>query len=322
MKTNRQTNLLWGLVLAAVSLILVLHALEAIPENVYDIMARGWPILLVLAGLSIFLRDRVPFGSALALIVSLVLVGGVTALAFSSRAKEERTDYQAEIALPDGKPIVVSEGISLLEVSVETLAADGEVLRALETDRHIAGLFVGSTESRIQTEYTEDAPNARALLRVIEDQPNEFPSLEAIGRGKIRLELPPGLPLDVAFVVDNGQMIFNMSELALERLNITVKHGDALVTLPAYAPLAPNALDQPGQLIVRDGDITVFVPAEVAVRFELNRGSSGIQPQFDAAVYNYLVGDVLEDKNYENASIKLRYIISAPHGRIRIERAE
>ena len=56
MRVRRRTNLLWGVVLFAASLTLLLHALGQIPVGIYDIINRSWPALLVLAGLSIVLR--------------------------------------------------------------------------------------------------------------------------------------------------------------------------------------------------------------------------------------------------------------------------
>lgn len=306
---RRRTNLLWGVVLLATALVLLLHALDVIPAGIFDLLARAWPTLLVLAGLSILLRERVPFGSLLALVLSGLLVSGVVVAAFSARSTQERSDYQESIAQEIGADV------TLLEISVEALATDVEVLRSL--DRAISGQFTGSSESRIQVEYTE-GEDGRGIFRVVETQPNAFPMLEALGRGRLRLEIPGDIPLDLAYHGADGSAIFTLSDMALERLNIVQNRGDILVTLPAYAPLSPTAAQQPGSITARNGNVTVFVPPDVAARFELDRGGSGIAPQFDDAVYNYLVGDVLEAKTFEGADVRLRYTISAPRGVIRI----
>jgi hypothetical protein len=311
---QRRTNLLWGLVLVAVSLVLVLRALNAIPEGVYDILSRAWPVLLVLAGLSALLRDRLPFGSFLALVLCVALVGGLTAMAFSSRATQPREDYQAPVAQ------IVGEDVSLLVVDITTLSTDVEVLRVLGDARSISGQFTGSSESHIETEYTEE-DGGRAVFRLIETQPNQFPLLEAIGRGRLRLELPADLALDVVFRGTSGLATFNLAELALERLNIVLDKGDALVTLPEYKPLSPTAAQQPGNLTVREGNVTIFVPSGVAARFELNRGGNGVLPQFPDPVYFYLQGDILQSRAFDNADIQLRYVITAPRGLIRVEEA-
>ena len=175
MRTRRRTNLLWGLVLLAVALAVTLHALQLIPASIYDLLLRAWPVLLVLAGLSILLRPRVIFGSGIALILSAVLVGGVMAVAFSTRSAQQRSDYT--------EPVLESIGpqVTLLRVQIRTLSTDVELLQRVGTDRVVTGQFVGSAESQVIVNYTED--NVVADLTVTEQQVNPFPVLENVGRG-------------------------------------------------------------------------------------------------------------------------------------------
>ena len=90
MKTRRQTNLLWGVVLLAATIVLVLRALGQIPDGIYDLISRAWPALLVLAGLAILLRGRVPLGSGVAFVLTALLVGGMAAYSLSTRAEQQR----------------------------------------------------------------------------------------------------------------------------------------------------------------------------------------------------------------------------------------
>lgn len=311
MKSPRRTNLLWGVVVLALALIPLLRALDVIPTGIYDLIVRSWPVLLVLLGLGIFLRDRVKFGSLIALLVSAVLVVGIATAAFSSRVGQERTDYQAAINQP------VSATVNLLRVQVDTLGTNVEIVRSL-SQRIITGEFVGSTESVLNTQYVENNDNT-ASLTITETRPNAFPMLEAVGRGRFTLELPAGFPLDIRFGGQDGQVNLNLGGLALERLNMDVVKGDANVSLPEYQPLASPSDDLLGTLVTRDGNITLVIPPAVAARFELNRGGSGLEPVYDALIYNYLVGDVLEAKSFDSAEIKMRYAITAPRGRISIQ---
>ncbi len=304
----KRRNLMWGLVLTAVSLALVLNALGYVPEGIYDIIDRAWPALLVLAGLSVFLRDRMRFGNGLALVVSVALVGGMATLAFSTRSVELREDYQEEIEQ------VVDAEVDLLQVNVEVLATDVEFRSS--DNRTIVVRFLGSTESTVTTGY--EAEDARATFTLREEQLREFPMLQAVGRGRLVVELPPELPVDVAFGGMDGEATFNMGDLFLERLNINLQRGDAIVTIPVYNPLSPTAGEQAGNFTVEDGDVTIFVPGEVAARMELNRGGSGVEPVFDPLVYNHMVGDVLEARAYDSADIQLLYVVTAPRGLIRL----
>ncbi|MEZ4669105.1 MAG: DUF5668 domain-containing protein [Anaerolineae bacterium] len=311
MRVSHRTNLLWGLVVLAVGLIVLLQALDFIPAGVSDVLSRSWPLLLVLAGLSILLRDRVRFGSLIALVISAALLAGVVTSAFSNRATQIRSDYQT--ALNES----VAPGINLLRVRVAALSTDVEIVRSL-TARTITGQFIGSSESLLQTTYNEPGDGA-ADLTISETQPNQFPFLEAIGRGTFRLELPASVPLDIEFTGDQGTLILNMDGLSLERLNMDLKQGDAVVSLPEYQPLGSTGDAILGTLVVRDGNITVRVPTAVAARFALNRGGSSSQPVYDPQLYNYLVGDILEARNFDSAAIKVRYALTAPRGLLTVE---
>jgi hypothetical protein len=310
MRVRRRTNLLWGLALLVVAGVWILNAVHVLPEPIFDLLVRAWPVLLVLVGLSILLRPRVPLGSALALIVSLALVGGVAAFAFSTRATQQREDYRAPVFQ------TVDAEVTLLRLQIRTLATDVELLRRVGTDRVITGQFVGSNESQVEITYTLD--NRAADLAVIEHQVNQFPMLEDMGRGTLRLELPADLPLDIDLQGADGGVTLNMSGLAVERTNLDLRHGNALVSFPLYDPLSSGPDDLLGTLAVRDGDITVFIDPQMAARLELNRSGSGIDPVYDPTIYNYLVGDVLEARNIETAAIVVRYNITAPRGRITI----
>lgn len=314
MKVNRRTNLLWGLIALAVAIIVLLRALDVIPAGIADIISRSWPLLLVLAGLSILLRERLRFGSFITLIVGSLLVAGVITVAFSSRATQIRGDYQNTINQS------VAPEINLLRVQITTLATDVEIVRSLQT-RAISGQFIGSSESLIESQYTEPGDGA-ADLSISETQPNQFPLLEAIGRGTFRLELPAEIPLDVEFRGSDGTLTLNMSGLSLERLNMDLTKGDAVVSLPDYQPLGSSGDAILGTFVVREGDVTVRVPGTVAARLELNRGGSPFQPAYDTGLYNYLVGDILEARNFDSADIKVRYALTAPRGQITVETAE
>ncbi len=313
MRVARRTNLLWGLVFLGAALIWLLAALDVLPPAIADLVGRAWPVLLVLVGLSILLRDRVPFGSVVALVVCVALVAGVTASAFSTRATQSRDAYQQPISQ------LVGENVNLLHVQVVTLETDVELVRSLDA-RSITGQFAGSTESELVVNYAEGDDNT-ATLTVTETRPNQFPMLEAIGRGRLHLELPSNIPVDVNVDGQSGLVSLNMSDMAVERLNLDWQQGDALVTLPEYDPQGSPDDAVLGALVVADGDITLFVPQAAAARFELNRGSSGLNPVFDPLLYNYLVGDILESRSYDSAAIKMHYIVTAPRGLITVSSA-
>lgn len=311
MRVPRRTNFLWGLIALAVALLILLQSLNIIPPGVADLLGRAWPALLVIAGLSIFLRDRLRIGGLVALLVGVGLVGALAAVSFSSRSAQPRDDYQQTLDEP------VGESITLLRVQLRLLDTDVEIVRTLQ-GRSALGQFIGSRESLVNMQYAE-AGDGTASLTVDETRPNAFPLLDAVGRGSFRLELPAGVPLDVSFEGLNGALTLNLSGLALERLNFDLHQGSAIVSLPEYRPLNPRSQDGQGVFVVRDGNIAIRVPQTVAARLTLNRGGSGFQPVYDALIYNYLANDILEARNFDAAEIQLRYGVTAPRGTITLE---
>ena len=307
---RRRTNILWGLVVLVVAALVVARALGYVPDGMLDMLLRAAPVLLLLAGLSILLRNRVPFSDVIALVLSGVVVAGVVSAAYSTRATQQSDDFRQPISQE-------LAGLTLLRLRIQTLATDVDLLGTLTTS--VSGEFVASSDNRIDVSYEELADNSATLtLREVRES-GDFPMLETMGRGALHLELPPNVPLDVEFVGQDGSVVLNMGATALERLNVTAVSGDVVITLPAYEPLLSSSQETLGTITVSDGDLAMFIPTNVGARLELDRGGSGIQPQFDANVYNYLVGDVLEARNINTAQITNRYTLRVPRGLIRIE---
>ena len=311
MQSSRHVSVVWGVVFVGCAAMVLLNALGSVPEGMFDLFLRALPAVLIFAGLSIVLPARVPLGGVVALVITGVLIAGVTITAYSNRAGKTQDSQQQAINQ------VIGETVSLLQINIETRDTDVE-LRASDSTNIISGSFVGSTESELTINYIEDA-DGRGTFTFSEAPMRDFPLLEALGRGTLEILVPTGIPVSLAFDGDAGNVLFDMSNLALERLNLTLAEGGVGVTLPEYEPQSPNATDQPGTLTANNGDITIFVPESVAVRFELNRQGSGIDPQFDDRTYLYLVGDVLESRTYETAGVALRYIVTAPDGQISIQ---
>ncbi len=311
MTIRRKTNLLWGVILLAAALILLTRTLGVLPDTIFDLIVRAAPALLVLVGVSFVLQDRVPFGGFFALILSLVIVGVIGFTAYSTRESQTRDDTRQPIDQ------VIAPDVSLLRVRIGALTTAVDVISG-GTGR-VTGEFVGSLDNLMEVSY-EQLPDNSATLTLRETQPDEFPRLESVGRGTFRLTLPVGVPLDVEFTGQDGNVVLNMSGTSLERLNVNAQRGEVVITLPEYEPLFSAQNELLGTLTTQQGDLTMFVPASVAARLELDRGGSGIDPQHDPTVYNYLVvGDVLESRQINTAPITVRYALVVPRGRIRVE---
>lgn len=313
--TRRRSDLLPALVVLSIAVIALLRALDLLPAAVYDVLVRSAPVLLVLAGLVIVLRGRVPFGSVLAVLLSVGLVAGLTALAYSLRAQQPRTERQQAInqTIPDE--------VGLLRVQMSTLIADVELLPLAGDTATVTGAFTGSPASEVVVDFLP-LDDGSATLTIAETPTEDLPMLANIGRGALRLELPSDVPLDVELRAESGDISLNLTGTLLERLNLDLARGDALVRLPEYDPVLSGPDDSLGTLAVRNGDITVFVPDGVAARLELARGGSGIEPVYDPTLYNFLFNTLLEARTIDTADVVMNYQLVVPRGQVRLDVVE
>lgn len=312
MKSFRRTNFLWGAVFLAIAAFVLAYALGYVPPGVWDLALRAAPALLILAGLSMLLRGRIPLGGLLSVVLTLILVAGVAVTAFNQRAGQQREENVIQIAQ------ALDPNVNLLRVRLESLATDVEIAPSADPSSGVTGAFTGSSESEVDVSFSLGADNS-ATLTISETQPAGFPRLERVGRGTLTLELPPGLPLDIELVGQDGDTILNLDGLDLERLNANVAQGNLAATLPDYQPVLLGASEAGGSLTAGNGSLTLILPQTIPARLQLNRGGSGIDPVYDPTLFNYLVGDVLESRVLDPSGNVLQFALTAPRGQIRVE---
>ncbi len=329
-KQFRGGSLAVGLGFLAAAVIVLLGTLDALPAGLIDIARRSWPALLVLVGLDTLLRYRVHRVSGLvALGLSAVLIVGAASFAYNSRLDQKRTENQVAIIAPNQDEhdlAAISPEVTTLQIDLRTLDTDVVVSVLDEDERVIRGEFVGGSNSTLELLYEESG--SLATFRIIETYASDFPALDAVGRADLRLQIPRDLALGMAFEGDRGTANFDMAALNLERLDLTLASGDALVTLPAYQPLSPSVQERPGIWTIRDGSLTVTVPEAVGARFLIarsrNREPVAGQTYDDLRYRVELGGDdyVLIARQFDNAAIQVTYRVDVSGGALRIVPAE
>jgi hypothetical protein len=311
MQAGRRTNFFLGLVPAIVALLLLLRAFDVFSNGIDDIMIRSWPLLLVILGLVLLLRERITAGSFIALVISGALIAGIVTAAYSMHRNDARTDQR--VAINES----VDAQTALLVINVETLDTDVEI-RTLETDTEtVEGEFVGSLASEVSFNCVQGEV---AECTFTELKPDGFPPLDAVGRGSLSLRIPDELPVAVAFAGTEGNATFDLNDAQLERIAVELQSGDVLLTVPAYQPQSPSAINDPGRLILANGDLTVVVPANVNARLGFDRRGSGIDPQYPTDyIEQRNTVDGLLRRDVENGSITLEYDILIPRGQLRLD---
>ncbi len=304
----RTQNYFWPLLIMALGLIALLQALAVFPPAVADLIGRAWPVVLVLVGL-ILILDQIPllrrWAAPLGLLVTVGLLAVIIVVAYTTRASTEREDNVVTVEQ------IITEEPERLRVTVETIQTRVDISPVVGEEPAIRAEFVGSTESEIETDYTLEGDSAVFLLR--ETRPNPIPALEAIGRGRLNVELPSGIPIELSFRNADGTVSLNLLGLNMARLNVNITRGDLLLSL------ANTPLEERGDVVVTRGDVTVFVPDGLAVHLFLNRGGSGREPEFPADQYLYLRDDSLQTVDFNDYEVRTELNLTVPGGIIHVE---
>lgn len=300
------------------TLIPIMDAFAVLPSGLYDVLMRSAPALLIFAGVYLLLRDRIgaPVG-LVAMGVSVALVMGVASVAVTQRIDQFRTENTITHSQD------IAPGTTLLLLDVEMLDTDVEFFSASPDTRTLSLTFVGSEEHALDITYNEGADGISAM-RLLEERTSPYPTLTAIGRARLQVEVPTGVAIALTYGGERSTATFDMSALDLERLNVELLRGDVLVSLPVYQPLSPSVAENPGRIAVYDGNLRLVVPDDVGGRFILNRNRA-VRPQFDEGRY-LLIDDgadgTLQATAYDSASIQLRYTLSVPRGQIRLDTSQ
>ncbi len=308
---NRR-NVVMGLVVAGVTCIFLLGALGALPDGLYDFILRSLPGVLVFGGLSLLLRDRIAIGNMLALILTLALIGGIAFVAFSSRTEQVLTENTIAIEQ------AIDAEVTTLVLDVSIGQTDIEFRSATDDTPIITGEYTGSLANTIEQAYTAEGQIGTLVIRETLSDP--FPKLESIGRGTMFIELPQELAVFIEFSGDNGDAIFNTGELNLERLVINLQSGDAILTLPTYNPLSPSASQDPGNINIFNGNLTLRVNDDLGIQFILSKSTNSF-PVFEDLLYR--VEDsgsiwTLEPRNLASLDFNIRYTVAVPNGTVEL----
>lgn len=324
--TRRMGNIAFGLVAMAIPIAFLLQDYDVLQDGAMDIIVRSAPAILVFLGLSLALRYRVRFGTWIALLVSVGLVAGLASFAYSSRVDVISTDNQITVSIPnddDHDQSIISENVTTLLVNVRTLDTD-VTISVSNTARQIQTEFIGSNNSDPQIDYSEEGDIAS--LQIIERQIDEFPLLENIGRGELRIELPANMAIGLDYNGVRAETVtLDMGELNLERLSFGLDEGDVFVRLPFYQPLSPSVVERNGVWAVRDGSLRVVAPADLGVRLSFVRDTNAEPTDFNNLNYQLLIEGsdyVLASRQFDNQDAQMRYQVNVSGGRFQLDNAE
>jgi hypothetical protein len=294
---RRRGGFVWPLILITLGVIFLLSNLGMLSWNVWDLIWRLWPVLLIAIGLDILFGRRSAVGTLIVLLLVIVLVGGLVWYAV------------AQSPLAVGQTLttdrVVQERADATSAEVQLSFGAGQLrIGALgDSGNLIEGTVVTGPGERAVRDFRVEGGVARFTLR------SEGVPVGLWGRrGDYRrwsLDLSPSVPMVLEISTGVGQSTLDLSALKVTGLKVSSGVGETEVRLPGRGRVSAKVSGGIGKL-------TITVPDGMAARIHASTGLGSLSISSRFARQD----DVYVSSNYFTAEDRIDLDISGGVGEI------
>jgi hypothetical protein len=298
-RRERRGSLIGPIILIGLGLVFLLNNLGMLSWDVWDIIVRFWPILLIAIGLDILVGRRSILGSLLALAVVVVVVGAGLWLITSQVAPGPALTYESiDQSL---------EGATLGDVTIDFGAGTLRVGISPEGSSLIAGKVALGQGEHLVRDFRKNGDTAVFTLR--SEGFALFPFVGRQNAGKTwDLRLSPEVPLRLSINTGVGESTLDLERLKLTELDVHAGIGKVTLTLPARGQMQASIN---GGI----GDVAVWVPAGMAARVHATAGLGNSQ-----VLGNYQrQGSMYVSPGYDTAENRVDLEVKGGIGKITIQ---
>jgi hypothetical protein len=298
-RRERRGSLIGPLILIGLGLIFLLNNLGIVGWDVWDIVVRFWPILLIAIGLDILIGRRSVLGSLLALAVTVAVIGAGLWLISSQIAPGPVLTYESI-----DQPL---EGATLGDVTIGFGSGALRLGVSPEGSSLIAGKVALGQGERLVRDFHKSGDTAAFTLRS-----EGFAMGPFVGRGNADkvwdLRLSPEVPLRLNVNTGVGESTLDMERLKLTELDLHAGIGKVTLTLPAHGQVQASVNGGIGEVVVR-------IPAGVAAHVHATAGLGNSQ-----VMGNYQRQDgVYVSPGYDTAENRVDLEVKGGIGKITVQ---
>jgi len=292
---RRGVSLFGPLLLIALGVLFLLNNMGVIAVDVWDLLFRFWPVLLIAAGLDILLGRRSGVGAVIALLVILTLAGG--GLWFGGIGNINTGNATSESirqALTDAEKAVVTLAPGVSRLTVGGFLTAGQLIQ---------GEIQPLRNEQIERDFNVEGETAHYTLRT---KSTGLPFSGFSGRGgQWDLQLNQQTPIDLRISTGVGSAELDLESLTLTALDVDTGVGETTITLPARGAFAATINGGVGQ-------ITILAPDTLALRIraEAGLGSVNVEGDYQQTDERYV------SPNYDQAKDKVELAVEGGIGSI------
>lgn len=278
--------------------VFLLSNLGYLDLNIWQLVLRLWPLLLVAIGIDLLIGRRSWVASLVGLVVILGLLAGALWL--------YGVGLESGQALP-GETIQQELGnAARASVVLDMAAGSLQVGTQPEPDGLIAGSVATQTGQKVRSSFSQAGDE---VIYELHSSGNQVFNPVRQGSGwDWDLDLTRQVPVDLQVDFGAGEATLDLADLQASGLQVNGGVGTASVTLPArgnYDATINGAI----------GSIVVIVPAELGVRLNTDAALVNVQAPPDYRKE----GDVYLSPGYESAQNRVNLNTGLAIGSIQIE---
>lgn len=296
-RERRRGGLVGPVVMVALGLVLLLNNLGVLDWNIWAVLLRMWPVLLIAAGIDLLIGRRSTLGSLLALVLIVAVIGlGVWFAVESTDAFDAREVAEITQELEDAARAEI----------VLAPAAAGLHVEALEDDLLLEGTVRLQSGERLEPELAVGPEEIRYELRS-----EGFWFFPRVGWGDEAwtwdLALNGAIPIFLEVDSGVGETYLDLTGLELDGLDVEMAVGEVTVELPPEGRFT-------GKIDGAIGEIILIVPEDVGLRLE---GGVGLGNTEVPEGYERENGDYVSP-NYRRADARVDLDVDLAIGAIRV----
>jgi len=303
-ENRRPRSLVWPLILVSVGILFLLKNLGVVDWNLWSVLWRTWPVIIVAVGLDLIFGRRSGIWSAITAGVVIVLFAGalwifdVTERSWSGDLIS--TSVAQELGDAEAAEIDIKMHIGILKIG--SLEAQSDLLISGEVEigdyEELTDNLEASGDTLRYTLSTDGKPyQADWIFNQQEDHDKTWD-----------LKLNQEVMLDLSLDTGVGKSELDLSELTISKLDINTGVGEVTIHLPSEGNFR-------GDVSGGVGKLTLYLPRELAVGIFIDGGlgNVSVSGEFTRRNDNYFT------KNYELSSDKIKLYVDGGIGAIRIE---
>lgn len=291
---RRRGSLIGPLVLIGLGIVFLLNNLGVVDWDIWQILFRLWPILLIAAGLDLVIGRRSALGTVVVLLVVLGLVFAGVWLLSGVLGGESRVENILQSA-GGAERAEIEIGGSVGRLTIGSFAQPGALVR---------GTVDLAAGERLGQQFRVEGGTARFSL---ESQGEwRLPGFHWWSEDRAwDLDLARGIPLELAVSAGVGETRLDLAELTVTRVTVDTGVGRTWITLPGQGRY--DAEVQAGV-----GEVEILLPEGLAARITVSTGIGDIDVIGDLKVED----GVYTSAGYEDAEDRVELDVSGGIGRI------